>query len=426
MHDMPPKQDVSRSVRIFEALAHWLNQPAGEEAAPEVLLAELQQLLEVSAVGVWGPLEGIPTVCFQVPPRPTIAWRQSNKTLEELRQNHSAILTEEGANRHWLLTPLMTPGCGVSWIFGAARKLDKSWEAEDRGLMFMAGQTLFRRLTTSSKHPAWMLGIEKAQLDRDMNQAIAICSRVAHDFGNVLTGVLGFSELILSQISTDDQHYGFLKEVWTSARKGAQWVQMLQTFSRKFPPPTSQPSDAALILHEEIGNLKKTGVKSAAFDVQIPNRLPRVLVDAGALKQLFVQLLSNAVDALRGDNGRVTVRGQTVELTQHDCLDLIGSAKAGAYVEIQIQDDGVGIAPEHREKLFRELFFSTKTRHRGLGLAVAYGILRASQAGLRFQRAVPSGTLVSLYLPSVGHVPAVQATLEEITSKMTAKANLPR
>lgn len=94
-----------------------------------------------------------------------------------------------------------------------------------------------------------------------------------------------------------------------------------------------------------------------------------------------------------------------------DALGFLGQVGPGAHIEITVQDAGPGIKPEHRAKLFAEPFFTTKVRHRGLGLAVVYRSLFAHRGGIRIDAAAPpaTGTGVRIVIPLAAARPAVSA-----------------
>src|SRR6185369_5412418 len=97
--------------------------------------------------------------------------------------------------------------------------------------------------------------------------------------------------------------------------------------------------------------------------------------------------------------GVVTVAARASTLTAADCRDLFGTAAPGPCVEVTVTDTGTGIAPEVARRLFRDLFYTTRKRKRGMGLAVVYGILQAFGGGLRLGPGPGQGTAVRLYLP---------------------------
>jgi CheY-like chemotaxis protein len=110
-------------------------------------------------------------------------------------------------------------------------------------------------------------------------------------------------------------------------------------------------------------------------------------------------LLDNAREAISGP-GVVALSARATELSAEDCLDLIGRPSPGHFVEISVTDTGRGLSADVRQRLFRDVFFSTKPCHRGLGLAVVYGLLQTFGGGLRFGPDPAQGTAVHLFVPA--------------------------
>jgi CheY-like chemotaxis protein len=134
------------------------------------------------------------------------------------------------------------------------------------------------------------------------------------------------------------------------------------------------------------------------FLVSLAEPLPPAAIDAASLRQILEQLLNNAGEAIP-ERGVVTLSARNSSLDQDGCLELLGNARPGAHIEITITDTGNGLNEETRRRLFSELFYSTKTRHRGLGLAMVYGILQACHGGLRFGPDPEQGTAVRVFVP---------------------------
>jgi CheY-like chemotaxis protein len=132
--------------------------------------------------------------------------------------------------------------------------------------------------------------------------------------------------------------------------------------------------------------------------VAVPADLPKVALDATLLQVVLAPLLDNAYEAV-GDHGHVTLRAQLVTMSPLECQGLFGGLVPGRCLELSVEDDGCGIPPDSESRLLDELFYSTKPRHRGLGLAVVYGVLRAVGGGLRWLTEPGKGSTFFVYLP---------------------------
>jgi CheY-like chemotaxis protein len=189
----------------------------------------------------------------------------------------------------------------------------------------------------------------------------------------------------------------YVSEVYQAAQQGAHLVHQLQLFSRR-RGPAARPTSLAAVVAEEERRLRAAWGPGLALHVAVPRDLPSVLVEADALRHLLTALLENAREAIGGE-GIVTLSAHGTELSAADCLELIGNAAPGPHLEVTVTDTGSGFSPEARERLFREMFFTTRPRHRGLGFAVVYGILQMHRGGFRLGPDPAQGSAVRVFLP---------------------------
>jgi CheY-like chemotaxis protein len=131
----------------------------------------------------------------------------------------------------------------------------------------------------------------------------------------------------------------------------------------------------------------------------VPADLPLLAIDSAVLQTVLGELVNNTREATK-DHGTLTIRARVVDLTDADQGTMLGAFKPGEHVELTLSDDGPGFPADAQAKVFREIFFSTKPRHRGLGYLVVYGIMQRFQGGLRWlEPAKGAGATVQLYLP---------------------------
>jgi signal transduction histidine kinase len=238
---------------------------------------------------------------------------------------------------------------------------------------------------------------ERESLERHLESAAAISGRLAHDFGNMLTGILGFTELTLSQLPADSPSRRYVEETYQSAQQGARWVQRVQLFSRRGRAAAIPGSLTAAVAQEE-ARVRPIWGNAVALSVSLPNDLPGLALDTGALQQVLAEVLDNAREAITGP-GIVTVSARRAELTARECGPIIGNVQPGSYVEVTVTDTGCGLTPDVRLRLFNDIFFSTKPRHRGLGLAVVYGLLRGHRGGICLGPNPEQGAAIRLFFP---------------------------
>jgi signal transduction histidine kinase len=134
--------------------------------------------------------------------------------------------------------------------------------------------------------------------------------------------------------------------------------------------------------------------------LDLPAALPAVAADEDHLREVVRNLLANAHEALPGGKGVITAAARALDLTAADCLAYYGRMQPGPHVAVTVRDTGSGLSAEALRRVFAEPFFSTKSRRRGLGLAVAYGIAAANRGGLRLTNDPTGGAVAEAVFPA--------------------------
>jgi two-component system cell cycle sensor histidine kinase/response regulator CckA len=243
-----------------------------------------------------------------------------------------------------------------------------------------------------------------AAQQQHLEDTARVVQRLAHDFGNLLTSIQGFTELALSQLPSagsarpaDPSLHSYLSEVLRTAQQAGQFVQQLRLFSRRGTPPKWSVNPAT-VLAEEVTRLQAVAEPGVELHLHLPEDVPPVRLEADMLRQVLGAILANAREALPV-TGHIRVTAGLTELTPASCATLMGNPLPGAFLEVTVHDTGVGIPSEVREQLLSDLFVSTKPGHRGLGLATVYGILHLHRGGFRLEPGDDGGTCARLFFP---------------------------
>ncbi len=240
-------------------------------------------------------------------------------------------------------------------------------------------------------------------LERELQRSQALQSLavmaggVAHDFNNLLSGVVGNAEVALRKVPDDAPPIvaRCITEILTFAGEAAQLSkQMLAYAGRR--SLAIQALEINLELSAALRLLHATVESRAQLILELGDALPLVGADRFQLRQVVTNLILNALDAMEGKRGTLTLRTESVEL-EAQRSEAYGVAP-GSYVKVTVSDNGVGIRPEARERLF-EPFFSTKGAGRGMGLAAASGIVRAHRGWLGVDGTSSRGTSFAILLP---------------------------
>jgi signal transduction histidine kinase len=235
------------------------------------------------------------------------------------------------------------------------------------------------------------------RLGEHLEQVAQVAGRLAHDFSNVLTGILGFSELALNQMPADSTSRRYIRESWESAQRGAEWIQKLHLFCRRGPtqPP---PTPLGPVVLAEQARLAPAWAPAVTLRAEVPDELPPVAVAPELLRRVLAELLDNARQAVTGAGG-VTLSARLRSLDATSCRLLLGAASPGPHVEIAVRDTGCGLSQERLNAFLASLLVRGKPRQGGLGLAVVYGIVRAHRGGLYLKPVPPPGTHLCVCLP---------------------------
>jgi two-component system cell cycle sensor histidine kinase/response regulator CckA len=231
---------------------------------------------------------------------------------------------------------------------------------------------------------------------------------VAHDFNNLLTAMIGFCDLLLLRFRPGDQSFLDIMQIKQNANRAANLVRQLLAFSRQ---QTLQPKVIQIgeVLSELSHLLNRLLGENVELKMIHGRDLGPVRVDQGQLEQVIINLAVNARDAMP-NGGTLTIRTLNLESKQPVQREL-EIMPVGAYVLIEVTDDGVGIPREIISRIF-EPFFSTKEvgSGTGLGLSTVYGIVKQTGGFISVDSVVGSGTKFSIYLPRHEQVePAAKA-----------------
>lgn len=260
---------------------------------------------------------------------------------------------------------------------------------------------------------------EQRQLEEQFAQGMKmqavgqLAGGVAHDFNNVLTAIIGFSDLLLLKHKPSDPSFSDIMSIKQSANRAAGLVRQLLAFSRR---QTLRPQVLEIPQHiDDLTVLLKRLIgEHVALDVEHGRDVWPVRADLVQLEQVIINLAVNARDAMP-EGGQITLRTRNVEEAEAATFDYRGMPAAD-YVLIEVGDTGTGMTPEIMEKIF-EPFFSTKElgKGTGLGLSMVYGIIKQTGGFIYPESEVGKGTTFRLFLPR--HIPIEK---EEVVKAIAA------
>jgi len=248
----------------------------------------------------------------------------------------------------------------------------------------------------------------KAEADREKLQEQLLQSQkmeaigrlaggVAHDYNNMLSGILGNAELILE--STSDQSIQkFARDIITIGKRSAELTLQLLAFSRK-KQLQSVPVDLHQIVEDVLSILKHTISPTIEIIKELSAPQHQTLGDPAQIQSVLLNLSVNARDAM-SDGGRLHIETTNVDLDNNSCDPHTLGLEPARYIEMSISDTGVGMDEETIERIY-EPFFTTKPpgEGTGLGLSAVYGTMMTLGGGICIQSQPGKGTTFKLYFP---------------------------
>jgi len=226
---------------------------------------------------------------------------------------------------------------------------------------------------------------------------------IAHDFNNLLTSILGHADLALLKLPSASPARDNLKEIETASRRAAELCNQMLAYSGKgkfIVEPTSLNE-----VIEEMAHLLEISIsKNAVLKFNFAENLPAVEADATQMRQVVMNLITNASEAIGERSGVISISTGAMECGRAYLAEtyLNEQLQEGAYVYLEVSDSGDGMDEETTSKIF-DPFFTTKFTGRGLGLAAVQGIVRGHGGAIKIYSELGKGTTFKILFPAASH-----------------------
>lgn len=227
-----------------------------------------------------------------------------------------------------------------------------------------------------------------------------LTSGIAHEFNNLLTPILGYSELLLQSVDKKSDMHEDIMEINKSALRAKEIIEPILAFSR---------NDDVIM---KVKNLRVDGIITESIKLIksiLPNNIKiieninsaeLILGSATQLQQVLLNLITNSYHAMKKSGGILELNVENVYIYDDECIEL--NLQKGKYVKIQVKDTGMGMNEETLNQIF-DPFFTTKEigEGTGLGLSVVQGIVKNHKGCIIVKSKIDVGTTFDIYLPSV-------------------------
>ncbi|MFA5264634.1 MAG: ATP-binding protein [Opitutaceae bacterium] len=242
---------------------------------------------------------------------------------------------------------------------------------------------------------------EELQRASRMESIGILAGGIAHDFNNILTAIMGNMTLARLDAESLPAVQESLVEAQKAVIRARDLTQQLLTFAKG-----GDPVRAAVQLREVVAEVARFALHGSRVrcEFDLADNLWPVNADKGQVGQVVQNLVINSIQAMP-EGGRLRIVGRNVEVRQGMSVPLA----PGLYVLISVEDSGIGIKPEDKERIF-DPFYSTKCQGSGLGLAMAYSIVKKHKGHIEVESELGQGTVFKIWLPAMPNARPVEET----------------
>ena len=290
---------------------------------------------------------------------------------------------------------------------------ERTFSREDRFFVHAVANVLGAAFDRAAMDTARVkLEEERRTLERQMlhvqklESLGVLAGGIAHDFNNLLVSVLGNAGLAIAEIDPASPARGRLTDIELAAQRAAELTRQMLAYAGR-GRFVVQRLNLSEIVGELVTLLRTVVPRTAEIDVRLADDLPGVEADASQLRQVVMNLVTNAADALAGVAGRIEITtGRMFATRDYLAQACVGEDVApGEFVFAQIADTGCGMDQATLARIF-DPFFTTKVTGRGLGLAAVLGIVRSHHGAVTVDSTPGFGTCFRLLLPAAAASPS--------------------
>ena len=270
------------------------------------------------------------------------------------------------------------------------------------------GRDITDRIDAEARHRE----LERQMLHAQKLESLGVLAGgIAHDFNNILAAILGNADLALLRLPPELQARCYLQEISTASRRAADLCRQMLAYAGRGQFLVER-IDLSATVRDMADMLRVSISKKATLDCNLANDLPPIEADVSQIRQIVMNLIVNASEALGERPGTIRLSTGLCAGTSGDPDALVETSGelSGSCVFLEVADDGAGMDEVTRRRVL-EPFFSTKFAGRGLGLAAVQGIVRAHHGAIELRSAPGEGSTFRIVLPALP-LPTLQASCE--------------
>ncbi len=269
-------------------------------------------------------------------------------------------------------------------------------------------QEMEQRRLAAEEHRKLEAQVQHAQRLESLG---VLAGGIAHDFNNLLASIMGYGSLAAMDLPEESRARKSIDQVLIAAKSAADLTQQMLAYSGR-GTFVLEPVNASQLIEGVARLIESTISRKATLRLNLAKSLPSIEADASQIRQVMMNLITNAAESLGEAPGTVEVRTGVTWVDEGELPSTVPgqSLPSGYYVFIEVGDTGCGMDGETLNKIF-DPFFTTKFTGRGLGLAAVLGIIRSHRGSIRVESQPNRGTTFRVLFPAVDVAPAADVEL---------------
>ncbi|SPE30261.1 Multi-sensor signal transduction histidine kinase (fragment) [Candidatus Sulfopaludibacter sp. SbA3] len=248
-------------------------------------------------------------------------------------------------------------------------------------------------------------GQERALREKNLENLRVLSAGIAHDFNTLVGAIFGEVDLALSDMPANSPGRENVERIFAVAKRAADIVRLLLAYVGDWSDDSeTELVDLTEVVEEIVPHLKAPILRRAEIRTCLAARLPSVRGRMQQIRLVVLNLILNAVEALEGEKGLVTLTTAPVEIPGDSMEGSREGLPTGSYVKLEVSDTGSGIAEEVQDRMF-DPYFSTRFLGRGLGLAAVQGIVHSHRGAIHAKSTPGDGSTFEVLLPVASNSP---------------------
>lgn len=280
------------------------------------------------------------------------------------------------------------------WVNSRAKVIANSTTGDNQ-LVVGIQRDISKRITAQEEKKQLEIQLFQAQ---KMEAIGTLAGGIAHDFNNILTAVIGYAELSISETEKDSTLHNNLNEILVAGSRAKDLVRQILMFSRNTELDL-RPIRLNSLIKETTKLMRATLPSYVNINYEITEEFVTIKANPTQIHQILINLCTNGYHSLDGTDGVLTLQLDIVRLDNTTTIQHTENAPGG-YARIAVKDNGQGIDPENMEKIF-DPYFTTKEQGKGtgLGLSIVHAIVDSHNGYITVESLLGVGTTFSVYLP---------------------------